>query len=162
LLIEYPAVVLATLGWEDVSSYYNSNVPYFAKEPSAEVASNPLTVFLGIDERDALSSSSNNEHKQQSLPTQQQASAAETTAADQSLEPKGLPYFVVDTTNHPELASKAVKISGGEEGALFLELRAEVLCLDFESTGVVAEARALVDWNKRSECGTSRSKRVRS
>lgn len=139
--------MLATLGWEDVSSYYNSNAPYFVKEPSSEVASNPLTVFLGIDERDTL----NNEHKQQSLPTaQQSSSSAEKSGADQSLEPKGLPYFVVDTTNHPELASKAIKITGGEDKALFIDLRAEVLCLDFESTGVVAEARALVDWNKRS------------
>jgi hypothetical protein len=33
---------------------------------------------------------------------------------------------------------------------MFMDLRAELLCLDFDSTGVVAESRALVDWNKRS------------
>lgn len=45
-----------------------------------------------------------------------------------------------------------MEVAGGDTKAIFMDLRAELLSLDFDSTGVVAEARALIDWNKRSEC----------
>ena len=136
-------VVLATVGWEKVSPYFDSSSPYFATEPSAHIDSNPLIVFLGIDERSSPNStntSSSDGRTQQSLPKE----------SDESLAPTGNPYYVIDTTHHPELAKKALEAHGGDNQALFMDLRAESLCMDFESTGVVAEARTLVDWNKRS------------
>lgn len=99
-------------------------------------------MFLGVDER-APERTNEGEEKdkvQHSLP-------------DAGLQPRGEPYFVIDTAHHKELADKAVQLHGGQGECLFIDLRAEILCLDFESTGVVAEARALVDWNKRSESG---------
>lgn len=114
------------------------------------MAGRPLLVFLGIDER-GLPSPASGTHKsnnnddpaanvQKSLPK----------GTDTGLTPDGKPYFVIDTSHHPDLAEKAMKLAGGDQKAMFMDLRAELLCLDFDSTGVVAESRALVDWNKRS------------
>lgn len=141
-------VLLATISWKDIASYYPKE-GIFAAEPTREAADRPLLVFLGIDERGVESaapdsSTSTNEHSskvQKSLPEKREGAAY----------PEGIPYFVVDTTHHPELAKHAIELAGGDEAALFMDLRAELLCLDFESTGIAAEARALVDWNKRSE-----------
>lgn len=117
----------------------------FSKEPRE--LSDPLVVFLGIDERpDSVDLDDKNAAEvarstQKSLPK----------ASDTSLQPKGQPFFALDTTNHPDLAKKALESHGGEGTAAWIDLRAEILSLDFESTGVVAQARALIDWNKRSE-----------
>ena len=135
-------MVLATIGWKDIAPFLDSSLPYFASEPSAHIAANPLIVFLGIDEQSSQSQqlSSSDSRTQRSLPK----------ASDESMQPSGNPYYVIDTIHHPELAKKALEIHGGLKEALFMELRSEILCLDFESTGVVSEARALVDWNRRS------------
>lgn len=140
-------MVLATLSWKDVSQYYEESTQIFSKEPSAESAKFPLTVFLGIDERKSPQGSEQGDaakKTQQSLPK----------AGDTGFQPDGEPYFALDTSNHPELANKAKEICGGDEQAIFVDLRAELLSVDFETTGVIAEARALVDWNKRSEAST--------
>ena len=134
-------VTLATLTWKDVSPYYSSIANMFLTEPSADLATAPLLIFLGIDERGS--------GQGDALPK----------AGDTGFNPAGDPYFVVDTTNHPELAAKAKEAHGGDEHAMFIDLRAELLSVDFESTGVMAEARALVDWNKRNKfcpgCGNA-------
>lgn len=141
-------MTVVTLTWDDVSSYYPSSEPIFVKDPEAGMATRPLIVFLGIDERGLPSPASGT-----ATSANDQASAVQKSlpkAADTGYTPDGKPYFVIDTSHHPELAEKAMKIAGGDKKALFMDLRAELLCLDFDSTGVVAEARALVDWNKRS------------
>lgn len=125
------------------------------KEPTASIATRPLIVFLGIDERGLPSPASGTAGTASSTSSNDQASKVQKSlpkAADTGYTPDGKPYFVIDTSHHPELAEKAMKIAGGDQKALFMDLRAELLCLDFDSTGVVAEARALVDWNKRSKC----------
>lgn len=146
------SVNVVTLRWSDVSSYYPSSESIFVTEPNAAVAQRPLLVFLGIDERGLPSPASGTQNKQkeedQASKVQKSLPSKET---DTGLTPDGKPYFVIDTSHHPELAEKAVKLAGGEQKALFMDLRAELLCLDFDSTGVVAQSRALVDWNKRSK-----------
>ena len=144
--------MLATLEWNDISSFFPSDKQIFAAtEPSADLAQQPQLIFLGIDERDATETDDATEStakaskKQKSLPTKK-------PDEDTSFQPSGPPYFAIDASKHPELAKKALEVVGGEENALFIDLRAELLCLDFESTGVIAAARALADWNKRSQC----------
>lgn len=157
---------LATLSWNDVSSFFKASGDkgaIFQSEPSEALDKNPLLVFLGVDERPPPSQSDGggagagagaaatnaveaDEKTQRSLP-------------DAGIQPRGEPYFVIDCAQHKELADKAMELHGGEKESMFIDLRAEVLCLDFESTGVVAEARALVDWNKRNRfcpgCGNA-------
>lgn len=144
--------MLATLEWNDISSFFPSDKQIFAAtEPSADLAPQPQLIFLGIDERDATEtddasdSTAKASKKQKSLPTKK-------PDEDTSFQPSGPPYFAIDASKHPEVAKKALEVVGGEENALFIDLRAELLCLDFESTGVIAAARALADWNKRSQC----------
>jgi hypothetical protein len=161
-LIPHLIVVLATLSWSDVASYFPSSNPVFASEPTAEIATRPLIIFLGMDERGVPSAAlgtdkGNNDSSSDATTTSSNDQAAKTQkslpkATDTGMTPDGNPYFVIDTTHHPELAQKALEQHGGDTKALFMDLRAELLCLDFDSTGVVAEARALVDWNKRSMC----------
>ena len=147
-------VILATLTWKDVAQYYDGASELFSKEPSAESSKIPLTVFLGIDERKSVANSDKGDagqKTQQSLPK----------AGDTGYNPEGDAYFALDATNYPELAEKAKELCGGDDNAIFVDLRAELLSVDFETTGVIAEARALIDWNKRSKpclaaicCGT--------
>lgn len=134
-------MVLATLTWKDVAQYYGGTSTIFSKEPTSDSSKIPLTVFLGIDERKSLAEGDAAKKTQQSLPK----------AGDTGYNPEGEPYFALDTANHPELAEKAKELCGGEDNAIFVDLRAELLSVDFETTGVIAEARALVDWNKRSK-----------
>jgi len=137
-------LILATLTWKDVAQYYEGASELFSKEPSAESSKIPLTVFLGIDERKSVANSDKGDagqKTQQSLPK----------AGDTGYNPEGDAYFALDATNYPELAEKAKELCGGDDNAIFVDLRAELLSVDFETTGVIAEARALIDWNKRNK-----------
>lgn len=148
-LSSFRSVNVVTLTWKDVSSYYPSSESIFVSEPSPAVGQRPLLVFLGIDERDLPSPASGTHNKEEDQASRVQKSLPKQT--DTGLTPDGKPYFVIDTSHHPDLAEKAMKLAGGDQKAMFMDLRAELLCLDFDNTGVVAESRALVDWNKRSK-----------
>lgn len=142
-------VDIATVSWKDIASAFPSDKPLFAKDPSAHIADSPQLVFLGIDERSSSSKTDTStsgktaaQNTQQSLPTK--------SDKDTSFQPTGQPYFAIDTLKHPDIATRALEIAGGESNALYMDLRAELLCLDFESTGVISAGRALSDWNRRS------------
>jgi NAD+ diphosphatase len=72
--------------------------------------------------------------------------------------PEGSAFVALDATNLPELKEAAIKTVEGRHVA-FVDLRTGVSRLGHNESGIVSEARSLIDWNKRNRfcpsCGNA-------
>lgn len=85
----------------------------------------PSLVFLGIDDRPTAS--------EDSVP-----------AKIDPKDPKGVPYFAIDTGRTAE--EKSWEVEGGEWG----DARASGSAMSGWEAGIYAQGRALIDWNTRN------------
>ncbi|KAI0684945.1 NUDIX hydrolase domain-like protein [Cytidiella melzeri] len=138
--------------------------PYFAQtqnkgevaDPAVSVLEaarlrGPGIVFLGLHENDGASSGA--------LPS---SDFSKKDAAAVAAKIKGEPYFSLDVTGLEERqiddVLKSVEAGRPGEKLSFVETRAAMSSMDNFTGSVIAEARALVDWNARNKfcaaCGS--------
>lgn len=103
----------------------------------------PGIVFLGLHEPESAT---------HALPSSDFNAKADAEAVVKKLQ--GTPYFALDVTRLEETAVNTVlestEVSQSSKTLVFAETRQAMNSFDFFEGGVVAEARAMVDWNSRN------------